>query len=254
MRVFLVGSLLLATGVLAQAPDAAVPSDAASFVATLEAHWVTRDSEASIAATNVAIRDGLKAFPDDYEILWRAARFRWWTADGETNEKNKRMVAKEGWNYAKRAVDAKPTGSEGKYYVALSIGAYSQAVGIFKALTDGLEGQFVENLDFALKSHEAFDRYGARRAKGRYYWELPWPKRDLKKSREELARAISGSPEHLRNYYYLAQTLLKDGDAKGAKEQIAKVVDGAPDFDPPEARRVKAWARPVADEIQRALK
>ncbi len=237
----------------AQSPDAP-PADAAAVVATLDQHWTTRDEGASVAAINAAIRDGLKAFPDDYAILWRAARFRWWQADGETNEKTKRMVAKEGWNYAKRAVDAKPTGAEAKYYVALSIGAYSQAVGILKALTDGLEGQFVENLEFALKNNEAFDRCGGRRAKGRYYWELPWPKRDLKKSKEELAKAVAASPEHLRNYYYLAQTLIKDGDAKGAKEQIDKVLNGASDFDPPEARRVKAWAQPVAEEIQRELK
>lgn len=256
--IVVVGSVLLAVSAIADTPDASVapaPGPAsADFVGTLDAHWLTRDQDASIAATNAAIRDGLRASPADYGILWRAARFRWWTADGETSEKAKRMAAKEGWNYAKRAVEVNPEGAEGHYYVALSIGAYSQAVGILKALTDGLEGQFVENLDLALQRHEAFDRCGGRRAKGRYYWELPWPKRDLKKSREELAKAIAMNPEHLRNDFYLAQTLLKDGDAKGAKAAIDRVLTGSPDFDPPEARRVKAWARPVADEIQRELK
>lgn len=245
----------LAQGGASGSPDASVPAaPAASYAEELDRRWLTRDEEASVVATNAAIRDGLAAFPQDYGLLWRAARFRWWQADGEVVELTKRMRAKEGWGYARRAVAVDPSGPEARYYVALNIGAYSQAVGILKALTEGLEGQFVENLDLALKANEAFDRFGARRAKGRYYWELPWPKRNLAKSRAELEKAIASSPEHLRNDLYLAQTLLRDGDAKGAKARIDRVLAGSADWDPPEARRVKAWARTVAEEIERALR
>lgn len=259
----LLGALLLSLS--AQAQEAAPPpaeapaaapapaADAASVVATLEELWKTRDTAASAKATDEAIRDGLKAFSGDYEILWRAARYRWWVADGTNDEKLKKQIAKEGWNFAKRAVEAKPQGSEGKYFVALNIGAYSQAVGILKALGEGLEGQFVENLDASLKLNEAFDRYGGRTAKGRYHWELPWPKRDLGKSKAELQKSIDKHPEHLRNYYYLAATLLKDGDAKGAKATVEKALTGADAYDPPEARRVKAWAKTLAAEIDKAL-
>lgn len=258
----LLGALLLSLSAQAQeaapppaeAPAAAAAPDAASFVATLDELWKTRDTAASAKATDEAIRDGLKAFPTDYEILWRAARFRWWVADGTTDEKLKKQIAKEGWNFAKRAVEAKGTGAEGKYYVALNIGAYSQAVGILKALGEGLEGQFVDNLEASLKLNEAFERYGGHTAKGRYHWELPWPKRDLGKSKVELQKSIDKHPEHLRNYYYLAATLLKDGDAKGAKATVDKALGGADGYDPPEARRVKAWARTLAAEIDKELK
>ena len=195
-----------------------------------------------------------QAFPSGYEILWRAARIRWWVADGLTEEKLKKQVAKEGWNYAKRAVEAKPQGPEGKYYTALSIGAYSQAVGILKALSEGLEGQFVENLDFSIKNNESFDRFGGHTAKGRYHWELPWPKRDLGKSKAELQKSIDKHPEHLRNYYFLAATLLKDGDAKGAKVANDKALNGSDAYDPPEARRVKAWAKAQGALIDAELK
>lgn len=254
VSLMLVSSLALAQDAAPAAPAAEAPPDAAGFVARFDDLWKTRDDEASIKATNDAIREGVKAFPSDYAILWRAARFRWWTADGLTDEKVKRSTAKEGWNYANRAVAANPAGAEGKYYVALNIGAYSQAVGILKALSEGLEGQFVENLDFAIKHNEAFDRFGGRTAKGRYHWELPWPKRDLKKSKDELQKSIDQHPEHLRNYLFLAETLLKDGDAKGAKVQIDKVVTGDSAYDPPEARRIKRWAKPVADAIASELK
>ena len=139
---------------------------------------------------------------------------------------------------------AKADGAEGKYYVALSIGAYSQSVGILKALSEGLEGQFVENLDYAMKNNEAFDRHGAHTAKGRYYWELPWPKRDLAKSKAELQQSIAQHPEHLRNYLYLAETLLKDGDAKGAKVAIDKVLTGPDD--------VRSARGPPGEEVGQA--
>lgn len=254
-RTLLVLSFLALPAVAQDAGAEVAPTqDAASYAAKLDELWKTRDDAASIKATDEAIRDGVKAFPNDYDLLWRAARFRWWTADGVTEEKLKRQVAKEGWNYANRAVAAKPNGPEGKYYVALSIGAYSQAVGVLKALSEGLEGQFVDNLDFAMKHNEAFDRYGAHTAKGRYHWELPWPKRDLKKSKEELQKSIDKHPEHLRNYYFLAATLLKDGDAKAAKEANDKALSGADAYDPPEARRVKKWAKVLGDEIAEKLK
>ena len=229
-------------------------ADAASSSAKLDELWKTRDSADSVKLNDDVIRDGLKAAPTDYDLLWRAARIRWWVADGLTDEKLKKQVAKEGWNYARRAVEAKPAGAEGKYYTALSIGAYSQAVGILKALSEGLEGQFVENLDYSIKNNEAFDRYGGHTAKGRYHWELPWPKRNLAKSKEELQKSIDKHPEHLRNYYFLADTLLKDGDAKGAKVAIDKVLNGSDDSDPPEARRVKAWAKTLAATIDKELK
>lgn len=252
MRLSLFVALSGSISVFAQ--EAAPAAEVAGFAAKLDELWKTRDSAASVKLNDDQIRDGLKAAPTDYELLWRAARIRWWVADGLTDEKLKKQVAKEGWNYARRAVEAKPTGAEGKYYTALSIGAYSQAVGILKALSEGLEGQFVENLDYSIKNNEAFDRYGGHTAKGRYHWELPWPKRNLAKSKEELQKSIDKNPEHLRNYYFLADTLLKDGDAKGAKVAIEKALNGADAYDPPEARRIKAWSKVLAEAIDKELK
>ena len=250
-------TLSLSLSALAQEPapppaEAAAP-DAASFAATLDELWKTRDGQGVAAKVDAAYREGLKAFPNDYAILWRAARARWWAADGIDDAGLKKQLAKEAWGYAKRAVAANATGLEGKYYTALSIGAYSQAVGILAALGEGLEGQFLENLEFAMKNGESFDRYGPHTTKGRYYWELPWPKRDLKKSKEELQKSIDKHPEHLRNYLFMAETLLKDGDAKGAKVQIDKALNGSESYDPPEARRVKKWAKGVEKQIDAAL-
>jgi tetratricopeptide (TPR) repeat protein len=241
---------LLSIPLASLAEDAAgPPATAAFYAARLDELWKTRDEPASIQGINDAIKLGLRSFPTDYEVLWRASRFRWWEADGKTDELRKRMVAKEGWNYATRALEAKPDGAEGKYYLALSIGAYSQAVGVINAIAEGLEGRFVESLDYATTHNEDFDRAGGHTAKGRYWWELPWIKRDLKKSKLEIEKSIAVHPEHLRNYYYLAQTLQKDGDKAAARAVLEKALTGPDSYDPPEARRVKAWAQALAPEL-----
>ena len=67
------------------APPAAPAAEAASFTTRLDELWKTRDTADSVKLNDDVIRDGLRAFPADYEILWRAARIRWWQADGLSN-------------------------------------------------------------------------------------------------------------------------------------------------------------------------
>jgi cytochrome c-type biogenesis protein CcmH/NrfG len=132
----------------------------------------------------------------------------------------------------------------------VGIGAYSQAVGILKALTDGLEGKFNERLDLALKLDPAFDRAGPLLAKGRYYYELPWPKRDLKKSASFFRKVIEQHPESLRARFYLAEMLLADGEKKKAHELLLEVSQGGVAYDPAEGQLVQRWARKLQANIQ----
>jgi len=124
------------------------------------------------------------------------------------------------------------------------MGNYSTAVGILKALGEGIESKFNERLDKAISLNDDIDLAGPLLAKGRYFYELPWPKRDLDKSKESLEKALKKHPENLRAWLYLADTQLKDGDAKKAKESIDKALNGSGAYDPPETKRVKALARP----------
>ena len=257
MRTLLVALMLSLPAFAQDAAPAAAPeaakADAASYAATIDALWMKRDESGVLEKINNASGEGLQAFPNDYGLLWRAARTRWWNADGVTDSNLRKQLAKEGWNYAKKAVDANNAGVEGHYFVTVNIGAYSQAVGILAALGEGLEGKFLDNLNAACKADETFNVYGCFGTRGRYHYELPWPKRDLKKSKEWLDKAITAFPNGLRYHYYLAETLLKDGDAKAAKEEVGKALNGSNSYDPPEARRIKGWARELEKQIDKAL-
>jgi hypothetical protein len=226
--------------------------DAASDAAQLDDFYAKREDAAAAKQGDAAVDAALKASPNDYGILWRAARWKWWAADGSSGELKKRL-GKEAWNIGEQAVKANPSGVEGQHFTAVAIGAYSQAVGILKALSEGLEGKFNEHLDAAIKTDPSFLNCGPLIAKGRYYYELPWPKRSLSKSVDMLGKAISTCPKNIRAYVYLAETELKDGDAKKAQETLAKAPSEGT-YDVPEAHRALEMEKKVQAAVSEELK
>ncbi len=235
----------LAQPVGAQTPgtpvEKALPSQA--ICEKLDALWETRDEGASQGTADQLLREGLRADPKDYGLLWRASRQRWWQADGMTNKAEQSNTAKIGLNYGDSAIAANPKGVEGYFFAAANSGPYSSGVGIMRALTEGLEGRFLKNQSEALRLAPDYRHGGATLMKGRYYYKLPWPKRDYDKSKAELEKVLLGHPENLRAHYYLAETLEADGDKAGAKAHLEAVLAGGDTYDAPEARRLKALAK-----------
>ncbi|MBZ4400020.1 tetratricopeptide repeat protein [Myxococcus sp. AS-1-15] len=224
------------------------------LLARLDALHERRGEAEGGKALEAELKAALSVTPDDFELVWRQARQLQWQADGAASEKLKKVLGRQTWDVAEKAVKLAPNRVEGHYFAAAGIGAYSQAVGVMKALGEGLEGKFNERLDAAIKLDSGF--YGAAPllAKGRYYYELPWPKRDLKKSAEYYEKAIQQHPEMLRAYYFLAETLLRDDKAKEARNAIQKVKQGSVVYDPPEGRRIQEWAKKVEADIEEELK
>ena len=226
--------------------------DAASDAAKLDDLWAKRADPAVQKETDATVDAATKAEPNDYGVLWRASRWKFWQADGSSGDTKKRL-GKESWDFGDRAVKANSGSVEGQYYEAVGIGAYSQAVGILHALGEGLEGKFNEHLDAALKIDPGFMGCAPMVAKGRYHYELPWPKRSLSKSADLLNKAIAKCPQNIRAYVYLADTQLKDGDAKKAKETLAKApTDTA--YDAPEATRALGMQKRTQAEVDKELK
>ncbi|MGZ3458676.1 MAG: hypothetical protein ACXU86_09235 [Archangium sp.] len=244
-------SISLALILLVSLPAlAATPAELSSW----DALYDRRGDAAAVKQLDEALTRALQATPEDYEVLWRAARIRNWQADGATDSKLKKTLGKQTWELGDRARKAAPERVEGQYFAALGIGAYSQAVGILTALGEGLEGKYNERLDAALKLDPMYERGGPLLAKGRYYYELPWPKRDLKKSASLFQKAIAKHPEQLRAWLYLAETLRADGEEKQAHEAILKVSQGSIGYDPAEGQRVQGWSKKVQADIEEALK
>lgn len=246
MRPFFLAVLLLLTG----APAAAATPGQLS---ALDAQMAQRADPATARALDAALTQALQAAPQDYALLWRAARMKAWLADGAEG-KAKQALGKEAWTLGDRAVAADPTRVEGHYWAAAGVGTYAQGLGVVSALGQGVEGKFNARLDKALAIDPDYERGSPRIAKGRYHYELPWPKRDLGASARLLREAAERHPENLRAHLYLAETLLKQDKPKEAQASIAKVLQGSVTYDPAEGRRIQALAAPVAAKIEKELK
>jgi hypothetical protein len=226
----------------------------ADEAADLDALWAKRDDAAASQKLEAQLQADLAAKPGEYELLWRAARWRSWMADGTQSDSAKANYSKEGWDFGERAIKANPRHVAGYYFAALNVGLYGSAIGVSKAFSQGLEKKFNTLCDTAISLDDSFEGGGPHIAKGRLFFELPWPKRDLKRSKAELQTALQRAPNNPRGLLYLAETLLKDDDAKGAKEAMDRLAAVKWTRDPAEERRVRQRAKPVAAKIDEALK
>ena len=241
--------IFLAVLLLTGAAGAATPE----ALASLDSQMARREDPATARALDAALTAALQAAPEDFELLWRAARMKAWLADGAQG-KAKQELGKEAWALGDRAVKARPERVEGHYWAAAGVGTYAQGLGVVSALGPGVEGKFNARLDRALALDAHHARGGPLLAKGRYHFELPWPKRDLSASARLLRQAAERHPENLRAHLYLAETLLKQDKLQEAKASIDKVLQGSVTYDPAEGRRIQALAAPVAAQIEKELK
>src|SRR5512140_499720 len=199
--------------------------------AKMDELFVKRGDPAADKENAAAMEQALKEFPDEFEVVWRAARYVSFQADVAQGD-TKQALGKRTWELGDKARALKPGDARGHYYAAIGVGTYSEGIGILNALMQGIEGKYNERLDKAIELDPDLDRAGPILLKGRYYTQLPWPKRDLGKARQLLEKVIASHPESLRAYWYLADALFADGKKKEAKAAIDKVYSGSPDYDP----------------------
>jgi tetratricopeptide (TPR) repeat protein len=240
------------------APDAEVGGLRASAdIAALDAFWPLRDQPAAARGFAPRLERALRASPDDPELLWRAARWYAWRAQSATDREQRKREGKLAWHYAERALEIAPDSIPVRYWAALSVGAYGQSIGALAALRQGIEGKFRSNLDYVIEREPTYDGGSALLALGRYYFEMPWPKRDMRKAERYLELALKVNPDNLRAKLYLAEILAGKGEA-GAKRALAILDEvlaaGEGSGDGPERRQVQRMARTLKPKIEEKTK
>ena len=176
----------------------------------------------------------LELDPNNFEAFWKIARSYFVLGDSlpETKELKDRHkeLGEKGMSYAKRALDVNPQAIEGHYYYGLSLAQYSIGISIITALIKGLGPEYEKHIGKALEIDKLYDYAGPLRAMGRYWYRLPWPKRDIKKSINYLEEAVAAAPRSIRGRVYLAESYLKGGKKDLAGEQLKKAIDTEPDL------------------------
>jgi hypothetical protein len=206
--------------------------------------WARRDASdvqnelARLAKAEVA-KD-----PNSFEGNWRRASLLVWQADGVVDGSElKAQLGKLAWEAGDKAVAARPDDVRGHYFSGTGIGLYSEGVGILTALSQGLEGKFRDRIQTALKIDKDFLDGAPQVVWGRYFFKLPWPKRDVGESIKVLSAAALQHPRNLRAKLYLADSLAEDGKGADAKKIVQEILDAPLQGDVPEQKRMKELAK-----------
>lgn len=264
--VFLFFSLLHASagaggggGPVPPAAASSGPSAAAARAALLkrvDALYAGRDDRRTLDEQRQFLDGEVARAPNDYDLMWRAARLYFWLGDDPSLPSDQRSkLGKTGWELAERAVALAPDRPDGHYWAAVNIGNYALGLGVVKALASGLEGKFREHLSRAEALAPAYNHGGVNVAWGRFYEKLPWPKRDRAKAQRALRRVLAEqNPGNLRARVYLAETLTADGHADEAKRLLDEVA-AAPlgRYDVAEEHRAKALGDGLRPKVMKAL-
>jgi hypothetical protein len=100
-------------------------------------------------------------------------------------------------------------------------------------VAEGVAGKIESSAQLAYAADPDFGYGAAGTLLGRYYFSLPWPLRDLTKSRRQLEDVTARHPESLINRYYLAETYRELDEDELARAQIEYVLSHDP---PPDTR------------------
>jgi len=247
-----------ATGALAQdirqprTPLTSPQGDVTETLKQVDALYDARDTEGSADQSLTLLREAAKKNPDNGDVQWRIARSTFWLAEDPANKNRQRELTVEGRKAGERAVKLSPDKAESHYYLAINLGEYGHAVGIVRALGEGVEGRFKTALDKARELNPRVDDGGIFSTYGRYWYELPWPRKNLNNSIKELRNGLKEVPPHLRMRVYLAETLLErkeTGDVEEAQGLIKEVVAAKPGaYDRADEKRAQQMARRVAEK------
>ena len=227
------------------APSAPDVPDVPALLARVDAEWKRRDEPGRLDEIRSLLGEAEKAAPRDYGVLWRTARLYFWMSDDPAlPDDEKSRLGKEAWEYGDRATEVDPGRVEGWYFAAVGMGNYSLGIGILKALAQGIESKFRDRLSRAEKIDPGYLQGGVYNAWGRFYFKLPWPKYDARKSEQALRKAIRVNPANVRGRVYLAELYIKEGHPKEARKLLEEALARAPGvYDAPEERRSQQQAR-----------
>jgi hypothetical protein len=206
--------------------------------------WKKRDDPTALRDLEQLIKEKVTADPAGFDTNWRKSSFLAWVADGYPDGSDeKSTLGKGAWDAGDKAVLAKPDDVRGQYSAGVGVGLYSEGVGILTALSQGLEGKFRERVLAALKIDKDYLDGAPQVVWGRYFFKLPWPKRDVDESIKVLKAVVQSHPNNWRAKIYLADSLADDGKDVEAKKLVQSVIDAPGGLDLPEEHRMKERAR-----------
>jgi tetratricopeptide (TPR) repeat protein len=237
----------------APAPTEPAASEFETLLARADAAWMERDLPGKLEEMGAALDAAAKGRSPTYPLLWRQARLLGWRSeDPGLTKKEKSRLGKLAWDLGDQARALEPGKPEGHFFAMVGVGNYSLGIGVFSALGQGIEGKFKERLSRAEAIEPGFQGGAIPMSWGRFYFELPWPKHDVKRSEKHLRDAIALNGENVRAWIYLGDLLLDEGrkdEARAAWQRALAIAVVPGQGDPPEQRRWQVVARQSLEKL-----
>jgi tetratricopeptide (TPR) repeat protein len=208
--------------------------DTSALMRDADLLWEDKEETGKVEAAIEIYKKILSVDEKNYEACWKIARAYSSLGDRlpgtKETKKFRKETGQEGRLYAKKALELKPHSLEGHYYYAFSLSQYSIGVGSLMTIAKGIDRKFVKHMNAAYKINRYYDNAGPLRGLGRYFYYLPWPKKDLEKSIQYLKEAVAYSPNNIRTNVYLAESYLEQGEKQLARTYLEKAVGTTPDL------------------------
>ena len=195
--------------------------------------WKKRNISGNAQKSFDIAEAALKAGGDEFEARWRMARGAFWVAERTSDKKLKETMGWRGYDEGLKASKLQPGRVEGYYFGVISLGQYSIAIGVLKAIGKGVKGKFESMGNKAVAVNPNFDFGGPDRAMGVYWRDLPKIARDLKKAEAHMKASIAKGDVKIRSHFYLAEIYLMTDRREMAKvelERCSKMDPAAEDY------------------------
>ena len=192
----------------------------------------------------------LQTNPKDFESAWKLARARYWLGT-HAGDAERKAVLEAGIAAARAAAQLQPSRPEGHFWMAANMGELAESHGLRQGLK--YRGDIKDALLTVLKLDPAFQQGSADRALGRWYYKVPglFGGSD-KRSEEHLRKSLTYNPQSSASLYFLAETLVDEGQKDAARAELKKVLDAPLDPDwVPEDREFKKKAEALLKTLQR---
>jgi hypothetical protein len=244
--VTVLGRILLLVFALAVAPPPAAKADAArapdELIREFDSLWSRRKQPGVLDHITAIAETALRDDPKSYGAAWRLAKVYCWRSQSVKDPEEIKKAALRGAHYGDIARELNPDGVEGQFLYAFAVGIYATNVGMAEVIFKGLSSKFESAVKRAYELDKHYEDGSPIVALGRYYFQLPWPLRDVELSRTYLEEARRTHPNALFGRVYLAETYYTLGRKSDARQELEYVVSA----DPSNAE----WEKPI--EIARA--
>jgi tetratricopeptide (TPR) repeat protein len=166
--------------------------------------------------------------PASYEAAWKACHaYREYCNQSKERDASDwqgicKKYAKMGMKYGERAIALEPDKIEGNFWYGCSVGNYADGVSVLTALREGLKDKTQSSFEKSYAINKMYHDGGPIKALGRFWYVLPWPMNDKKKSLAYLREYQKLFPDDAEGQVYLAEVLMDTKNKEEAKTLLQK--------------------------------